>query len=378
MPTADAAAVSRAQEAVTVLHKGHGVRRSDLRHHLGRDLRLIWGIADNDQVDRVRAAVIHQLRVVLAGLTDRDRFVGELTYNLLPDADLRDAQLGIRQQRGCRRGPSPMSKRTVERIFEKVVLPEVCRSLANRPAPAPEHVITELMLSEQRKQHETAAVEQVLAEELPTVRLSLVVPDEPVPPLLPAPPRRPGPDGELAGFHAVLRVLNGASSAADEAVRRFLGIRVHGCWMPDGDLPVARAEAEGDWVCVFSSPALLAEYRRVAGARWSPRVFQLSGAELVRRVADRDTPTGVLLNPAQQRDGEVVESFALHPRTFGNSPPGCPDPTSPTTPGISPRGCRGYALPFESRVPAVRSCREWLLGVPRRVARRRAGDAPHR
>lgn len=305
MSTVDTAVVRRAQEAVGSLHKGLGVLHPNLRKQLGSDLRLIWGIADHDRADRVLAVVTHQLRLVLESLRDeRVRFIGKLTYNLLPHPELRREQLTRRRELASRYSSEPIGMRTLQRAFTDVVLREVRGSLANRPEPVPESVIADLIRSEQRKQQGASSVQPVSTEELSNARLALAS--------TVAPTGRPD-DGDLVGFQAVLRVKNGVSSVDEEAVRRFLGIQVHGCWTVDGGLPVARTAAAGDWVCVFSTPALLAEYRSVVGRRWSTEVFQVTGAELLRRLVDMPTPTGVLLNPMGQRDSAMVESFALPP-----------------------------------------------------------------
>src|SRR4051794_34268539 len=99
MPGFDSARESHreAEHRLHSLHKGLGIRHPDLRKRLGSELRKIWRIADDDDLEIVRAKAIYRLETILRKFSDPQlSMVVRTYYNIYLDPPARDLPLGER------------------------------------------------------------------------------------------------------------------------------------------------------------------------------------------------------------------------------------------------------------------------------------------
>jgi hypothetical protein len=258
-----AAVVGRAADAAAGLQKGDGVRRLDLHGDLGPDLRCVWHIADDDPPRRVAAIVFLRLEAVLDQL-NRPKLepIVRAAYNTesRPLAGNKGDRLknlsGAPSPRTCDRWLEPFQKALAKSLGgpHRVLAPDEVRRAERRFDPRPEV----------------------------RVRESELVP---------------------AGV---------SRGGVDHFVRTFAAHSWSAPAGPDGDAVAVALGSRGSWVCVFDTPARLAEYRAVTGAPW-PQEIVRKGRELVGTALVRPEPAGILVNPSSRRGAGTAESFALPP-----------------------------------------------------------------
>ncbi|RSM36652.1 hypothetical protein DMA12_39550 [Amycolatopsis balhimycina DSM 5908] len=257
-----AAAVGRAADAAASLQKGDGVRRLDLHGDLGPDLRRVWHIADDDPPCRVAAIVFLRLEAVLDQV-NRPKLeqIVRAAYNTesRPLAGNKGDRLknlsGAPSPRTCDRWLEPFQKALAKSLggLQPVLSPDDVRRAERRFEPSP--------ATEESDRRESGP-----------------------------PPEDAFPD---PGFVSAFAARTWCVPTG-----------------PDGDpVPVALGP-RGSWVCVFDTPARLAEYRAVTGAPWPAEIVR-KGRELVGTALVRPEPAGILVNPSSRRATGAAESQAL-------------------------------------------------------------------
>ncbi|MCR6489413.1 hypothetical protein M8542_42010 [Amycolatopsis sp. OK19-0408] len=262
------------------LHKGWGIQRADLREQLGPALRALWGVGDDDPVDRVRAIVVLRLKAVLDEIGDRDlAFVIWTAYNL---------------------GSVPVTANLGERLGNLKLAGLSDRTCRRRIEVFHEHLERSLGRAHREfGDRELRAASRWLEHNSPPDDLPAVV---------------PAPRGEVTELLRILSTPDAerAPLLVCRSIEVFLAGRGFAPASGDGRvLPVELGEW-GAWLCVFTDAARLDAYRAVAGPRWR-RTVEASGRDFVRDAYDRPEPTGVLINPSARRGSDAQTALPLPP-----------------------------------------------------------------
>ncbi|WP_020669664.1 hypothetical protein [Amycolatopsis nigrescens] len=256
-------------ECLRKLHKDRGLRHDDLRSRLGPELRELWGITEKDDKERVRAKAAIRIRARLAGFDRKMTEVVAAYYNLSPDAKRNAMLLGERREELARRKGDQYSVRQTSREFDWF-LAELVKSLKQPCPPIPEAEL------------------QRMVDQL-----------------------RGGAAQDRLG-RAIHRVHH-PQHASDEALVQLRSAVLHGPRSATDELAVTSTAGFGHWLCVFTSPGLLHDYRRRTGAAWLDEHWSKTGAELVREVHRVRLPVGILVNPSPRRGDETAESLPIPP-----------------------------------------------------------------
>lgn len=252
----------KTRDKVHQLHKGRGVRRSDLTLFM-RDsgLTRLWGISREESRLVVLGTAIYRLDQVIRTFTDQ-RVVGAaaVIYNLLPDPDLHDRELGerlavLRERCPHEKGYSQSSLSRMIRVLGDAVE----RSLYLPPQPIPDADLLAIVARERDFEDELNG--------------------------------RIGPD-------TFARTVRQTYTAPDDAHSAFLRLSVFVPVSHSDDLIIAHTP-DGHWLCVFSTPETQRAHQKATPPQpWSGRCTTMLGAELARTVTRRWQTVGVVVDPA--------------------------------------------------------------------------------
>jgi hypothetical protein len=248
----------------------------------GTKLGPLWHVERGDTPLLVLGKVVYRLSEVFRSLPDRQaRVAAPVIYNLRPDALLHDRLLKERHIVLRDRHPDDeYSDRTLSRHATRLGT-VILHSLVERQAPIDDTALLAIVRSE---------VE--FADQF----------DQHISP---------------AAFAQQVRMRY--SPATTEAEQAFLRLRVLAPVSTTDDLIVARTDADGDWLCVFSTEEGLRAHQRVTpGQPWSERWHTIRGDDLVRTVASRWTTVGVLVDPPATPSGDAHATLRLSSATVAH------------------------------------------------------------
>jgi len=257
---------------LATLHKGMGVRRDNLRSFLG-EWPVWWHLHTEDDAT-VRAHLTCWVNEMLDGLaSSQHRTIGQVAYNTVWDADMRDLMYEARLQR--LQELTGINEYTAKAAVRNTISRRMVDGLARRRCPA-DRLSAESLRDWLDREHDYH--------------------------------RRPRPNGTLEGaanghdieafaasaqFRQAVRGLLGTS--LDTVIELFLPLR---CYVPGTTTGLLVATpTTGCVVYAFTSVALLHEYRQATSngriANWTER----TGRALVDRVRRLPFPVDIVVDP---------------------------------------------------------------------------------
>lgn len=263
---------------LTKLHKGAGVRRSDLRHVLGRTMLGRWGLTGDDLL-AMRIATICHLETVLATFSEEKvELTARYAYNIDPGlaSTTKERLDQLSQLKGA--GYSPA---TTGRILASHIAPQV-----------------QTMLTRTRTPPTKDQVQQIAERERTDRRTA----------------RLPAPDQanqQVSGLRTAILRLTKPFAAADHAVDTFLRSRLYAPRPKDVGYVVRETSRHGYLMCVFTSIETLKAFQRANDPDWSGEYLAMTGRDVVADViAYLPAGAGILVDPGVVDDG-VSASLSL-------------------------------------------------------------------
>lgn len=254
--------VGEAENSLDRLHKGLGLRRSDLYTWLGPQLRQCWDIWDNTSIEVMRTQAAARISSAIVEHVDATRAKIALGYyNAAEYPELWPLKFSDRLDALHRRFGPTHSPSNIRRDARDIFLPRLKAALhATRTTRRPGHTNSN-------------------GEEL----------------------RR------------VVRALNNPHWVADTAIRRFLDTPVYAPRSPTTGFQVAEPAGHGSWLCVFTTIDRYANYHRECGAPWADEPVRMTGAELVRELRRYPHCPGILLDPPVHEDAGPKDTLPIPP-----------------------------------------------------------------
>jgi hypothetical protein len=254
---------SQAQAVLPSLHKGLGVRRSDLVRFT-RPMWEVWGL-DYEAPAMLRARLTWCIRLTLAQIGDeRLERLGRAAYNV--DADAALWQLKFLQRLDAVRGDKDAT--WARRGFYGSIQDPVVAALGRRLPGVPPEQLAQFV--PQRLDADTASTEDL--------------------------------DRSIRHLY---------TSPYTDIVERFLKTLV---FVPRGVRPgliVTRTRRVGAWVCAYGNPELMQAHVRNARLPWNGTWDQFTGASLISRMRLLPIPAGLIFNPPPSTTADISRTLPL-------------------------------------------------------------------
>jgi hypothetical protein len=253
------------RDRLAQLRKNGGVRRSDLRKVLGDALLRLWEL-DSADGQTTRAVTILHLRAVFAELSEPDRLVAEVGYNI--SYEVAGERTGERLEALAQLKGKGYSLSRTQKLLSGVIAGEVETRL-DRRLPRPPQEAIDAVIGRERAQASPdwagASDDASDAERLHSAMSSLFDPPE---------------------------------IRAQRMVQTFLASRVYAARPESVGYPV-RVTDNGAFLCVFTEIEPLRRYQRAHYPNWKGAVLEMTGMDLINEVATKlPGDVTILVNPS--------------------------------------------------------------------------------
>jgi hypothetical protein len=263
---------------LALLHKGAGVRRSDLRRVLGRTLLGRWGLTGDDLLAMRIAAICHLENVLATFSEEKVELTARYAYNI--DPGLADTTKERLEQLSQLKGAG-YAQPTTEKILTRHIAPQVQTMLARARTPPTKEQVQQVAERERTDRRTTR---------LPTTGTS---------------------NTQVNGLRTAILRLAKPISAADHAVETFLGSTLYAPRPKDVGYVVRVTSRHGYLMCVFTSVETLKAFQRANDPDWSGEYLVMTGRDVVADViAHLPADAGILVDPGVVDDG-VSASLSL-------------------------------------------------------------------